>query len=316
MVDSSKIAAIIVQHLMEINEGYCSITLEMISAEKDENFKHILIGLLYVHQDNVLMKEELVEKDKARKEHEQRLLEQREQLFTKSINLEESRNKLEALNEELQQFVYIASHDLKTPLLGIHTLASFIEADLKEENYKRIKEHINALKNRAARMHNLLNGILEYSKIGIDSLVIEEIDLNKTLQELIDLSDRPKNFIVTVKTKLPTIQGVRIHMEQLFGNLISNAIKFNNKQNGTIEIDYCTDAEGHLFSFRDNGVGIEKKYFEKIFIAFQALNVEEDFKSTGIGLAIVKKIIDQLKGSIEVSSVVNKGTQFLVRMPL
>jgi light-regulated signal transduction histidine kinase (bacteriophytochrome) len=315
MMNGSNIAEITVQHLLEINEGNCSITIESIEAVEDENIRYILTGLLFMHQDNVLMREELLEKNAARDLFEKRLLGKRRQLFNKSLNLEESRRKLKAINEELKQFMHIASHDLKTPLLGIYTLASFIEDDLKEENYDEIKEHLDKLKNRVGRIDNLLNGILEYSKIEIDSLLIEEINIDFMLQDLIDYMDLPENFTVIAKTELPIIEGVRFHMEQLFSHFIWNAIKFNNKTSRTIEVDYRSDIEEHVFSFQDNGVGIEEKYFGKIFIAFQTLNPQDDLESTGLGLAIVKKIIDNLKGSIEVNSVINKGTQFIVRIP-
>lgn len=315
MMNGSNIAEITVQHLLEINEGNCSITIESIEAVEDENIRYILTGLLFMHQDNVLMREELLEKNAARDLFEKRLLGKRRQLFNKSLNLEESRRKLKAINEELKQFMHIASHDLKTPLLGIYTLASFIEDDLKEENYDEIKEHLDNLKNRVGRIDNLLNGILEYSKIEIDSLLIEEINIDFMLQDLIDYMDLPENFTVIAKTELPIIEGVRFHMEQLFSHFIWNAIKFNNKTSRTIEVDYRSDIEEHVFSFQDNGVGIEEKYFGKIFIAFQTLNPQDDLESTGLGLAIVKKIIDNLKGSIEVNSVINKGTQFIVRIP-
>tara|TARA_R110002110_G_scaffold406755_2_gene627087 strand:+ start:764 stop:1726 length:963 start_codon:yes stop_codon:yes gene_type:complete len=314
-MNGSNIAEITVQHLLEINEGNCSITIESIEAVEDENIRYILTGLLFMHQDNVLMREELLEKNAARDLFEKRLLGKRRQLFNKSLNLEESRRKLKAINEELKQFMHIASHDLKTPLLGIYTLASFIEDDLKEENYDEIKEHLDKLKNRVGRIDNLLNGILEYSKIEIDSLLIEEINIDFMLQDLIDYMDLPENFTVIAKTELPIIEGVRFHMEQLFSHFIWNAIKFNNKTSRTIEVDYRSDIEEHVFSFQDNGVGIEEKYFGKIFIAFQTLNPQDDLESTGLGLAIVKKIIDNLKGSIEVNSVINKGTQFIVRIP-
>jgi light-regulated signal transduction histidine kinase (bacteriophytochrome) len=316
MMNGSNIAEITVQHLLEINEGNCSITIESIEEVEDENIRYILTGLLFMHQDNVLMREELLEKNAARDLFEERLLGKSRQLFNKSLNLEESRRKLKAINEELNQFMHIASHDLKTPLSGIYTLASFIEGDLKEEKYDEINEHLDKLKNRVGRIDNLLNGILEYSKIEIDSLLIEEINIDFMLQDLIDYMDLPENFIVIAKTELPTIEGVRFHMEQLFSHFIWNAIKFNNKTSRTIEIDYRNDNEEHVFSFQDNGVGIEEKYFGKIFIAFQTLNPQDDLESTGLGLAIVKKIIDNLKGSIEVNSVINKGTQFIVRMPL
>ncbi|MGK0379455.1 MAG: signal transduction histidine kinase [Patiriisocius sp.] len=189
-MNGSNIAEITVQHLLEINEGNCSITIESIEAVEDENIRYILTGLLFMHQDNVLMREELLEKNAARDLFEKRLLGKRRQLFNKSLNLEESRRKLKAINEELKQFMHIASHDLKTPLLGIYTLASFIEDDLKEENYDEIKEHLDKLKNRVGRIDNLLNGILEYSKIEIDSLLIEEINIDFMLQDLIDYNHR------------------------------------------------------------------------------------------------------------------------------
>lgn len=315
MADSSDIANRTVQHLLDINEGNCSITLESIEAEKDENIKYILTGLLYLHQDNVLMKEELKEKEDARNEYEKQLLEQKQQLIDKSHFLEESRDELATINKELTQFAYITSHDLKAPLRSIHTLANFIEEDLEQKNYKDVIDHISTLKSRVNRMYNLINGILDFSKIGSDKVRFEEIDLDQLAKEVIESINRPEGFTVTVKTKLPTLRGVRVHMVQLFSNLISNGIKYNNKSNGAIEIDYWVEEEGHLFSFKDNGEGIEKQYFEKIFVIFQTLNARDAIESTGIGLSIVKKIVDNLKGSIEVNSVVNEGTEFLVRIP-
>ncbi len=230
-------------------------------------------------------------------------------------SLEKSNRVLKQKNEELQNFAYILSHDLKTPIRGVLTLAEFMQDDIENNQMQEVNSHIEAIKRRVIRMNGLIEGILDFSKIGMLNSKKEGIDLNELMHEVFEDAITKENFVCTIKTTLPTIHNVRILFVQLFSNLISNAVKHNDKEKGIITIDYSTSTNFHEFYVADNGPGIAKSYHEKIFKLFQTLNEDEEIDSTGVGLSIVKKIITVLNGSITLESKINEGTTFYIKIP-
>ena len=217
---------------------------------------------------------------------------------------------VEKANRELKDFAYIVSHDLKAPLRGIKTLAEWLTTDYSDKLDENGKEQMNLLVGRVNRMQNLIDGVLQYSRIGRVKEDIVQINLNELVSEVVDMVAPPANITVTVENELPTVKYERTCVTQVFQNLISNAVKYMDKSQGQIKIG-CVEEDGRWkFSVSDNGPGIEEKYFEKIFQIFQTLARRDDKESTGIGLSIVKKIIEGNGGKVWVESKVGEGSTF------
>jgi PAS domain S-box-containing protein len=224
--------------------------------------------------------------------------------------LKEYAGSLEKINKELDQFAYIVSHDLKAPLRAINNLSIWIEEDIGDKIEADTQKNFNLLRGRIGRMEGLINGILDYSRAGRMKAQLSEIDLNVFIDEVVSNLAPPEKFKVKIQENLPTILAEKITIDQVFSNFISNAIKYNNNENPEIEIN-CTDkGDFYKFCFADNGPGIDKKYHEKIFQIFQTLQARDSVESTGVGLAIVKKIVEEKGGNVWVESELGKGSKF------
>ncbi|MBN2322797.1 MAG: GHKL domain-containing protein [Spirochaetes bacterium] len=222
---------------------------------------------------------------------------------------------LEAANRELENFSYIVSHDLKAPVRGIGQLASWIKNDYQGKLDEEGARMLDLLQSRVLRMNRLIDGILQYSRIGRMKEPEEDIDLNVTVSEVIDILAPPESFRIEVMPGLPTVVGEPTRMTQLFQNLIGNAIKHMDKEQGRIIIK-CEDEGGRFrFSVEDNGPGVAEKYHEKIFQIFQTLDRRKGEENTGIGLSLVKRIVELQGGSIWVESEVGKGSVFFFTIP-
>ncbi|MEM9917777.1 MAG: PAS domain S-box protein [Bacteroidota bacterium] len=217
---------------------------------------------------------------------------------------------LEEVNKELKDFAYVVSHDLKAPLRAIGSLSQWIAEDYKDVLDHNGRHQLELLINRVNRMHNFIEGILEYSRIGRIQIAKEKVDLNALVAEIRENLDIPEHFCIEVQQPLPVIYAEKIRMNQLFQNLISNAIKYNDKEKGHLSICCTEKADAYQFAFADNGPGIEEKYHEKIFQIFQTLQARDKFESTGIGLTIVKRIVQHYGGKIDVHSVYGEGCTF------
>ncbi|MCX6186687.1 MAG: PAS domain S-box protein, partial [Bacteroidetes bacterium] len=224
-------------------------------------------------------------------------------------------NELERKNKELDQFAYIVSHDLKAPLRGINNLSMWIEEDLEGQMQGDIKTNFDLLRTRVNRMESLINGILEYSRAGRMKPNPEDIDLNFMVKEIIDSLAIPDKFKIKIKDDLPKIHNERIAIEQVLTNYISNAIKYNSNENPEISISYKHKGHIHEFCVEDNGPGIAPEFHEKVFQIFQTLQSRDSFESTGVGLAIVKKIIEDKGGQVWLDSDLGKGTRFYFSLP-
>jgi two-component system cell cycle sensor histidine kinase/response regulator CckA len=222
---------------------------------------------------------------------------------------------LEKTNQELKNFAYIVSHDLKAPLRGIKTLAEWILADCADKLDDNSKEQMNLLMGRVNRMHNLIDGILQYSRIGRVEEEKVMVNLNKLVPEIIDMIAPPENITITVENELPVIECSRTRIMQVFQNLLSNAVKYMNKPQGQIKVGWVEKNGFWKFYVADNGPGIEEKYFEKIFQLFQTLAPRDESESTGIGLTIIKKIVEMYGGKIWVQSKVGEGSTFFFTLP-
>lgn len=227
-------------------------------------------------------------------------------------NLEHQKEKLlkelEKNNDELQEYAHIVSHDLKSPLRSIYALVSW----LKEDNIGKFDEvslqNIAHIEATLEKMEQLITDILNYSSIGVAPNEKEKFSSDILIKDLIKMLYVPEHVSIQVNTNLPEIRGYKTKIQQLFQNLISNAVKFIDKGKGLVEIDVVDLNTYYKFSIKDNGMGIDKKYHDKIFKIFHSLNKSKH--STGIGLSIVKKIIDLHEGNIWLESEPNVGTTF------
>jgi len=222
---------------------------------------------------------------------------------------------VKSVNQELKDFAYIVSHDLKAPLRGIKTLTDWLATDYADKLDENGREQMNLLLNRVQRMHNLIDGVLKYSRVGRVKEEKVKVNLNDLVSEVIDMVAPPENIEITVENQLPVVECEQIRIMQVFQNLLSNAVKYMDKPQGQIRIGCVEEDCFWNFSVSDNGPGIEEKYFEKIFQMFQTLTPRDEFESTGIGLTVVKKIIEMYGGRISVESEVGNGTTFFFTLP-
>ncbi|MHC4644410.1 MAG: ATP-binding protein [Planctomycetota bacterium] len=229
--------------------------------------------------------------------------------------LKTTNEKVESINQELKDFAYIVSHDLKAPLRGIKTLADWLSTDYADKLNEAGKEQMSLLLSRVGRMHNLIDGVLQYSRVGRIQEESIQANLNELMPEVIDMVTPPENIKITVGDKLPVIEYEQTRIMQVFENLLSNAIKYMDKPKGRIKIG-CVEENGFWkFSVTDNGPGIEEKHFERIFRIFQTLSPRDEFESTGVGLTVIKKIVELHGGKIWLESKVGRGSTFFFTVP-
>jgi signal transduction histidine kinase len=218
-------------------------------------------------------------------------------------------------NRELDQFAYVASHDLKAPLRAIANLSEWIEEDLEGQASPEVQQHMNLLRKRVHRMEALINGLLDYSRVGRSKVPIETVNVATLLAEVIDSLDPPPTFRIEAKA-MPTIQARRLPLSQVFSNLISNAIKHchrddgSHRDDGKIWITAQRKDKFYEFAISDNGQGIAPEHQTRIFTIFQTLEPRDKTENTGIGLSIVKKIVETEGGKVWVESEPGKGATF------
>ena len=236
----------------------------------------------------------------------------------RSKALEKLNRELTRINEELEQFTYVASHDLKAPLRAVGTLAEWIEEDLSAGNREEVEKHLGLMRGRVKRMETLLADLLKFARIGQNAAELQEVDTGALVRELADLIDPPDGLEVLVAGEMPTLFTAVAPLEHLFLNLIGNAIKHHDQTLGRVTVS-CDDpdAQGPMVTFRvsDDGPGIPAAYRQKIFRVFQTLRPRDEVESSGMGLAIVKKIIQAAGGEIQVEDAAPRGTAFVFTWP-
>jgi len=224
-------------------------------------------------------------------------------------------NEVKAANKELKDFAHIVSHDLKAPLRGIKSLVDWITADYADKLDEDGKQQMSLLVSRVERMRNLIDGVLQYSRVGRAKEQKTRVELNKLVNEVIDMLLPAENIEITVENQLPVVECEKTRIMQVFQNLISNAIKYMDKPQGRIRISSADEGGFWRLSIADNGPGIEEQYFEKIFQIFQTLSARDEFESTGVGLSVVKKVVEMYGGRIWVESKVGQGSTFHFTLP-
>jgi PAS domain S-box-containing protein len=225
---------------------------------------------------------------------------------------------LERSNKELDDFAYIASHDLKEPLRGIHNYASFLLEDYADKLDNAGKDKLNTLLYLTKRLEGFINDLLKFSRIGRVALTMREIEMDEVVKDALALLKptwEKEHVSIRIPRPLPTVKFDHYQLVEVFQNLISNAVKYNNKPDKWIEIGYTNDenmaANNYIFYVRDNGIGIDKKHFDSIFAIFKRLHARDKFGGgTGAGLTIVKKIIERHGGKMWLESTPAEGTTF------
>ncbi|SFU27505.1 PAS domain S-box-containing protein [Pustulibacterium marinum] len=216
--------------------------------------------------------------------------------------------KLERSNIELQEYAHIVSHDLKSPLRSIYALVSWLKEDNEGKLDELSMQNFGMIESTLEKMEQLITDILNYSSAGAGTLEVSSVDLNIVIEDIKQLLYIPNHIQVEVVDKLPVISADHVKIQQVFQNLISNAIKFIDKEEGLVEIGYRQTEKFYEFYVKDNGIGVEEKYHNKVFEIFHSLKKSKD--STGIGLSIVKKIIKLYNGRIWIESTPGEGTTF------
>ncbi|MGE5352146.1 MAG: MASE3 domain-containing protein [Acidobacteriota bacterium] len=229
------------------------------------------------------------------------------------IGLKHAVEELERSNKELEQFAYIASHDLQEPVRMVGNYTQLLERRYKDKLDHKALEYIDFAVDGAQRMQLLITGLLKYSRITTHAKEYSPVDCNKVLGSVIknlEISIRESGARITFGV-LPVIMADEVQLTQLFQNLISNAIKFRrNTEIPEIQISSVQKNENWLFAVRDNGIGIDPQYSERIFQIFQRLHTRSEYPGTGIGLAVCKRIVERHGGKIWIESELEKGTTF------
>lgn len=238
-----------------------------------------------------------------------------EALRQRASELAELAAALKRSNQELDQFAYITSHDLKAPLRGIAHLSGWIEEDIGDKFTPEAHQQMDLLRGRVHRMEAMIDGILQYSRVGRIRSQPQTVDVDHLLAEIIDLIAPPPEFHIEVEPGMPTLPAERLGLQQVFMNLIGNAIKHHHRRDGRITISVKDAGEYCEFAVADDGPGIAPEFHEKIFVIFQTLAARDKVEGTGIGLSLVKKIIEDQGGTVRVESREGAGATFRFTWP-
>ena len=223
---------------------------------------------------------------------------------------------LERSNRDLDQFAYIASHDLKAPLRAIATLSRWLEEDLKDRLSEEGREQIVLLRSRVQRMDSLIDGVLRYSRVGRMENEGEWVQVRELVEEQVELLSPPEGFRIRLADDLPEMHTKRLRLGQVFSNLINNAIKYHDREDGEIVVASRSLGDG-LWEFRvsDDGPGIPEQHRERVFVMFQTLQPRDQVESTGLGLSLVKKLVEEEGGEVHVESNPEGGATFVFTWP-
>ncbi|UOQ69664.1 sensor histidine kinase [Hymenobacter volaticus] len=247
------------------------------------------------------------------------------ELQARAARLSQLNIELERSNDELDSFAYVASHDLKEPLRGIHNYSLFLLEDYAEQLDAEGVDKLQTLVRLSQRMENLIESLLQLSRVGRQDLVVEVLDMNELLIEVVELLAprfEQTGTTVTVSHPLPVIRGDKVRLREVFNNLLTNAMRYNDRPDKIVEVGVVPAEEAeqkgfanpddfHVFYVRDNGIGIDPKHHSNIFKLFKRLHGQEKYGGgTGAGLAIVKKMVEKHGGTLWVESIKGEGATF------
>ncbi len=237
------------------------------------------------------------------------------QLKRDAEDLRRQAQELERSNQELDDFAYIASHDLKAPLRGIDNLSKWIAEDAKDSLSEASRDHLRKLRQRVARLERLLDDLLQYSRAGQQMGDVMTIQTGPLVRSVVELLTPPAGFVVTVANGMPQLTTYKTPLELVFRNLIDNAIKHHDRAEGRIEVSASNQGRLVEFTIRDDGPGIPAEYHDRIFRMFQTLKPRDEVEGSGIGLAVVKKVVERQGGQVTVESHSGRGTAFRFTWP-
>ncbi|MBF2017925.1 MAG: PAS domain S-box protein [Rivularia sp. T60_A2020_040] len=279
---------------------------------KDGSVNWVEITVSFVRQANGSPKYFLsvIQDISGRKQAETQLQLRAQELEELNILLTETTTKLRKRNSELDQFAYIASHDLKAPLRAIANLSQWLEDDLSTVLEAENRRYLELLRQRVYRMEALINGLLQYSRVGRIDTAQEVVNIGQLLEEIIEDIAPPKNFTIEVKHPMPILNTRGMMLRRVLTNLIDNAITHHHGGEGHIKISVKDNDKFYEFAVSDDGPGISPEYHDKIFVIFQTLQARDKKEGTGVGLSIVKKILESQGATIIVESDVGKGSTF------
>lgn len=232
--------------------------------------------------------------------------------------IQQRQEELERSNRDLDQFAYVASHDLKAPLRAIATLSGWLEEDLEDSLTGSAKEQMQLLRSRVQRMDSLIDGVLRYSRAGRLQNAGEEIDIAELLDEILEMVDPPSQFDIVIGPNMPTMVTKRLRLSQVFSNLITNAIKYHDRHDEGGRIEVTVESLGdevYEFAVSDDGPGIPPQHHEKVFMMFQTLQPRDEVESTGLGLSLVKKLVEEEGGRVTIDSDEGEGATFRFTWP-
>jgi len=230
--------------------------------------------------------------------------------------LAQANKDLEKQNQELDKFAYVASHDLKAPLRAIATLSEWIEEDLEDKLPDENRHQMQLLRGRVKRLADLIDALLEYSRIGRIQTVVEQTDVKELIEQIITKLQVPSQFHLELATPMPVLITQKVLLQQVLYHLLSNALKHHEATHGHIMISVKElNEDFYEFAIADDGPGIPSQYHEKIFVIFQTLYPRDTKENTGVGLAVVKKIVETVGGKIRVESEEGQGAIFYFTWP-
>ena len=294
-------------------DNYC-IEKRYVCKDGELVWVNLTVSLLQ-EQNGTQLLMGVVEDIRERKQAEESLRLRAEELRWTANSLAQTTSVLRKRNQELDQFAYVVSHDLKAPLRAIANLSSWIEEDLSDSMTEDTLHQMNLLRGRVHRMESLIEGLLQYSRVGRIQLASETVKVGKLLAEIIDSLAPPSGFEVKVEPGMPTFVTERLPLQQVFSNLISNAIKHNRNESGYVNISFKELETFYEFAVADDGPGIAPQYHDKVFVIFQTLEARDKVENTGIGLSLVKKIVESQGGTISLESAEGEGAIFRFTWP-
>jgi signal transduction histidine kinase/DNA-binding NarL/FixJ family response regulator len=305
-------------------EFSCEVRLKKLNAD---SYRYYFLKIIPIYSNKEITKWVGTFTDIHQQKTINELLEQK--VKERTTDLSEKNEELETKNHELQQFAWVASHDLKEPLRKIQTFNYLIKDQYLQNNAEAVFLIDKSIKS-SQRMSSLIDNLLNYSLLSTDAL-FQPTDLNAVVQEILadlEITINEKKAVINF-ANMPVIDAIKSQIRQVFQNLVSNALKFSNKDIAPvihITADYCNDKDPNSPSlekgaycrikFSDNGIGFDEKFIDRIFVIFQRLHTRDTYEGTGIGLAITKKIIDKHNGSISAKSKLNEGATFTLILPV
>ena len=328
-----------------IEQSFCRVAVQnpdevliVEDARKDERFKDSQLvqgypkivsyyGVPLISKDGIsygtlcVMDNEVKILNEEQKQQLLKLSKQVEHLIELKVTnklLNDSQAKIELYSKNMEEFAYLAAHDLKAPIRAIDSFTKLIEKKYQTLWDLKDKKYFSFINDSSKKMNELINDLLEYSKSSMDLENAEDFDLQKLITDQFEsltygvTNAKP----ILICTALPKIKSSKIAFTVLFENLINNAIKYQKPNSiPKIEINWIPDDKYWIFTIKDNGIGIEKEYFDHIFKPFKRLHGTADYQGNGLGLAACKKIVDKLNGEITLNSVIGEGTTFTLKIP-